>query len=508
MYYAGAIRPPRSAVHKDIGEPPPPRGWRRAVDDDPPPPPLPPPPHPVGAAAAAFYESESEEEDADLSRAQVAARTARAAAAARAAARRGPPPVAVVAAARAAAAVRAARAAAAAAAVLQVGAPPTMPALRRRGAAVAPVAAPAPPLMAVAAAQPAPAPAPALALAASPGQTAPSSVLLRVAFAQAEEVFVTPAGTAVRGRLTIKALRTAAAAGDAALALTLRCATALARVAPAAAPVADTPTPLGLEAGGRALGAGEALVLGCVLSAAAGAAGSAPATVAELEYTVDSSHAPPLVAATASCRYAFVAAAESGTQVHRYTDVLARVALHPSVPRALVGVQVLVKLPPPLSLDALPADVRAAAALQPAAPPAYGATATFLPPTAAFSPPRAAIVWKLAAANGGEDGDAAAAAAAGSLFEPGRSVELKGRVTVLGGAVLAAHARSPVVSLPVQLLFSLPADACVPVAVVAATAAEAVALRLPPQLPLAAVASLVRGKTTSACRANFAAADG
>ena len=90
-------------------------------------------------------------------------------------------------------------------------------------------------------------------------------------------------------------------------------------------------------------------------------------------------------------------------------------------------------------------------------------------------------------------------------------MELKGRVTVRDGAILAAHAASPVVPLPVQLLFSLPADACVPVALAAATDAQAAALLaelafagLP---PLALVSSLQRSKTSSACRALFSAGE-
>jgi hypothetical protein len=80
--------------------------------------------------------------------------------------------------------------------------------------------------------------------------------------------------------------------------------------------------------------------------------------------------------------------------------------------------------------------------------------------------------------------------------------------------VLAAHASSPVVALPVQLLFSLPAAACVPVALAAAADDHAAALlaelaaagQLPPA-PLALVSSLQRSKTSSACRALFAAGE-
>jgi hypothetical protein len=276
------------------------------------------------------------------------------------------------------------------------------------------------------------------------------------------------------------------------------------------------------------LPAGRDLLLPLILPPrGAGAVGNAPVDVAIITYTL-APH-PALVKVAASCRYTFLpmhvpraggasdaplpagSAGAGGAAPHQQscTDVLVKAQLHPLVPAAIANPSVLVQLPPPLTLERLPAalqshvlappggagssgggfagafdtEASAAGGVVSAPPPAYAASGQFKPATAQFAAAKAQVLWQLpvgpvlpadSAAGSvdaplpgaaGTPGAAGLAPPAEGRLVPGRPLELKGRVAVENGVAVSATSSaliSPVVPLPVQLRFALPSTTLVP----------------------------------------------
>jgi len=232
---------------------------------------------------------------------------------------------------------------------------------------------------------------------------------------------------------------------------------------------------------------------------------------ASCRYTFLPMHMPR--AGSASDAPASAASAGAGSAApHQQscTDVLVKAQLHPLVPAAISNPSVLVQLPPPLTRERLPAalqshvltppsgpgssgggfggafdrEASAAGAAASAPPPAYAASGQFKPATAQFAAGKAQVLWQLPVGPTLPAGSAAgsvsaplpgvaagtpAAAGPASPAEgqlvPGRPLELKGRVAVENGVAVSATSSaliSPVVPLPLQLRFTLPSTALVP----------------------------------------------
>jgi hypothetical protein len=196
---------------------------------------------------------------------------------------------------------------------------------------------------------------------------------------------------------------------------------------------------------------------------AAGAAGNPPLDVAVVSYKAAPSFAPAIVRAQATGRATYAPAAgapagsgdgagsggEAGGQqqlAHRFTDVVLKTMLHPSMTAPVGQAQLLVQLPavaPPAAYDA--------------------ASAPMYRPTGAWSAARAQLLWALVDAEPPAGVDAAADAAVPRVrtyLAPGKAAELKARVPVSGAPPVSAAEAAPLQAaaaqvLPLQLRFTI-----------------------------------------------------
>lgn len=306
-------------------------------------------------------------------------------------------------------------------------------------------------------------------------------------------------------------------------------------------------------AAGQELAVPLAVPLGKLLSTDTNTATNTPLEVATITYCL-APH-PPLVKLSATCRYTFLPSADSagsgahtpgsvssfdgktgggiGTdhhhqqqqQQHKFTDVLVKTLLHPAVPPAITGAQLLLQLPPPLVKEKLPPALQACLVVPPPSPtttaaaaPAYSPSlAMFRPPTVQLAAAKGQVLWNLVAAAAGTAGSSAAPAAVAAVappttaaagtpsgkppvapgtpstatttpaaatssssdlqLAPGRTLELKARMGIEHGVTVAPPPQnavtSPVVPLAAQLKFSLPSNALVPVALAAPSSSAA-----------------------------------
>jgi hypothetical protein len=266
-----------------------------------------------------------------------------------------------------------------------------------------------------------------------------------------------------------------------------------------------------------------------------------------LHYKLAPGFAPPqVVRAQASCKYTFVpalapaaapaaadqpATAEDGAQsqppaqpatpqhqqqqVHRFTDVLLKAVVHPSVAGIAPGAQLLVQLPPPALKPPHSGGGAHAAAASPAPTKAAAYEAPQMRPSGQWNAQRAQILWAVtdasaaaAAAGGGADSAAAAAAAAANgpattatHLVPGKPCEWKARVPVAHGLRLDdAASFAAIVALPLQVRLSLPGAALAPVVIEPITDGDGAATDAPLRLTLAGVATKAQSRLTALYR--------
>jgi hypothetical protein len=270
--------------------------------------------------------------------------------------------------------------------------------------------------------------------------------------------------TAVEG---VMAFKCAAASSTDTVSATLRF--------PAAVASASYTPPGGApSAAARALTAvegsnGTQWVVPLVISTASGGTATGPVDAGSLAYRMAPGFNPPILKATATCKYSFqplppssatpAAAAETADEdekpkppqppllQHRTTDVIVKAALHASLNGQPSKVQLVVQLPAPLAPGPVPAAPAVTLVPAPssspvestiaaAAGPAYGDVTASKPPVR-FDPQRAQLLWALL------DGDAPLPAGATeeqvarapAVLAPGKgAAEFKARVPVLRGA--------------------------------------------------------------------------
>lgn len=238
-----------------------------------------------------------------------------------------------------------------------------------------------------------------------------------------------------------------------------------------------------------------------------------------LHYKLAPGFAPQVIRAQASCKYTFApmtsapaapvdttdasstaAGPADGSasavtlhtqqpqQVHKFTDVLLKAVLHPSV-QAVTGTQLLVQLPP-AALKPAPGHIAAAASGSPAVAASYEQPQ--FKPAAQWNAQRSQILWAVPDTPVQAKPAAAAASAAGAppvpptspasssvdgALVPGKAGEFKARVPVAGGLTAPdAAPYSAIQPLPLQVRLSLPGAALCTMALEPEPAAAAAAV--------------------------------